>query len=109
MSTPKKIPNGLPVNFAYKPSILRNTLLFNMPHQPRLDWQMSNSAYSQNVESEHYLVLLLGKICEKNPVILDLLGYRIHEKENFYKCNFKLNQCLLLIISYLRNISPEIH
>jgi hypothetical protein len=78
------------VNFAYKPSILRNNLLFNMPHQPRLDWQMTNSAYSPNIESEHYLVLLLGKICEKNPVILDLLGYKIHEKENFYKCNFIL-------------------
>ena len=76
-----------PVDFQYKPSLGRNDLRIIMPHQPRLDWQVASSAYSKSIESDPYLVLLLGKVLEKNPVILDLLGYRIEEKENFYKRN----------------------
>jgi hypothetical protein len=73
------------INFNYKPSLNKNSLSLIIPHMPRLDWQFSVSAYSKSIESDPYLVLLIGKILEKNPVTLDLLGYRIEGKEPFYK------------------------
>ena len=76
------------VNFNYKPSVSNSDLHFIMPHQPRLDWLITSSAYSRNIESEPYLIILLGKVLEKNPVILDLLGYKISGKDIFYKCNY---------------------
>ena len=79
------------INFKYKPSISNNNLLFIMPHQPRLDWQVAVSAYSKSIESDPFLLILLGKILERNAVTLDLLGYLIPQKENYYKCN---NFCL---------------
>lgn len=72
--------------FQYKPAVTNNNLRFIMPHQPRLDWQIVNSAYSKNVESDPFLIILIGKILERNVIILDLLGYSIPQKENYYKC-----------------------
>jgi hypothetical protein len=75
------------LNFIYKISDDdKFKLKFIMPHQPRVDWQIWFSALSKDINSEGWLVVMLGKILERNPVILDLLGYKISEKEHFYKC-----------------------
>lgn len=49
---------------------------------------MNYAAYSPDINSEPWLVVLLGKIFEKNPIILDLLGYIVEEKEFIYKNSF---------------------
>jgi hypothetical protein len=73
------------VNFIYKMSDSRG-LKYNIPHQPRLDWQMWHSSLAEDINSETWLSILLGKILERSPVILDLLGYHIKLKEGFYQC-----------------------
>jgi Lipase maturation factor len=58
---------------------------FNIPHQPRIDWQIWFSALVPEINTEPWLVILAGKIFEKNPVVLDLLGYYVKEKELYYQ------------------------
>ena len=67
------------------------------PHQPRLDWQMNKAAQSKDINSEAWLVILIGKVLEKNPVILDLLGYQVDEKSLYYQCNY--NSILINILT----------
>lgn len=74
-----------PLHFQYKMSDEKG-LRFNVPHQPRIDWQIWFSALAQDMNTEGWLAIACGKVLEKNPVILDLLGYQIYEKENYYKC-----------------------
>jgi hypothetical protein len=73
------------LHFQYKMSDEKG-LRFNIPHQPRLDWQIWFSALAPNINSEGWLAITAGKVLERNPVILDLLGYHIKEKEDYYKC-----------------------
>jgi hypothetical protein len=74
------------LNFNYKMDD-RKSLKYNIPHQPRIDWQIWFSSLAKDVNSEGWMIIMLGKILEKNPVILDLLGYHIEEKYTYYKCN----------------------
>jgi len=57
------------------------------PHQPRIDWEMSKAAYAKDFNTEAWLIILVGKVLEKNPVILDLLGYYISDKAFYYQGN----------------------
>ena len=72
------------INFLYKlgkyhyPKFLFFTI-------PRLDYQMYIAAQANDINSEPWLAILLGKLLEKNPVTLDLLGYEVEEKEPYYK------------------------
>ena len=75
------------INFMFKTG-KKNIPKFNFFYLPRLDWQINYSAYSPDINSDPYLVVLLGKIFEKNPIILDLLGYIVDEKEFIYKNSF---------------------
>jgi len=59
----------------------------NIPHQPRIDWQIWFSALSEDINTEPWLIIMLGKILERNPAVLDLLGYYVEEKQFYYKGN----------------------
>ena len=77
-----------PINFFFKPSLTNINLRISMPLQSRLEWQISTSAYAKSVELNPFLVILLGKILERNIVILDLLGYHVPRKEFFNRCKY---------------------
>ena len=62
------------------------SLKWNIPHQPRVDWQIWFSALAININSEPWLVIMLGKILEKNPVTLNMLGYYVEEADLYHKC-----------------------
>ena len=76
--------NWKTVNFEYKlgPENINPKFLFF--HTPRIDWKMFLSAKEEDLNSDTWLVILLGKIIQKNPVVLDLLGYDINEKKWIY-------------------------
>ena len=50
-------------------------------HAPRLDLKVYEAAKEEDLNKDSWLILLLGKIFEKNPVVMDLLGYEIEEKK----------------------------
>lgn len=75
----KNLKNKKKINFLYKQSYDKNLKLFNIPHQPRIDWQMWFAALSSNINTEPWLIIMLGRIFEKNPYVLDLLGYEIKD------------------------------
>jgi len=75
------------LNFPYKMSDEENFRLKSIiPHQPRIDWQIWFSALSTSINSEPWLVIMSGKILERNPVTLNLLGYYVKEADIYYKC-----------------------
>jgi hypothetical protein len=74
------------IQFKYKISHnLNRWPIFNIPHQPRIDWQIWFSSLRTEINTETWLVILTGKIFKKNPLILDLLGYYVEGKREFYK------------------------
>ena len=75
------------INFMYKINH-KNFPKFLFFYLPRIDWEMSNAAVAPDINSESWLIVLIGRIFEKNPVILDLLGYKIDEKNFYYKLSF---------------------
>ncbi len=80
------------IKFKYKISHKLNRWpIFNIPHQPRIDWQIWFSSLRTEINSETWLVILTGKIFEKNPLILDLLGYHVEGKSEFYKYSYIQN------------------
>ena len=84
--TTEKSPNSWKtINFEYKLGPENSVPKFLFFYMPRLDWKISNAAYDENLNNDSWLILLLGKIFEKNPVVMDLLGYEIEEKKIFYK------------------------
>ena len=76
--------NWKEIDFVYKLNTKRKPkFLFFM--QPRMDYQMHIASKGKDINSEPWLAVLLGKILERNPVILDLLGYDVQEKQMYYK------------------------
>jgi hypothetical protein len=74
------------LEFKYKVSNdLSMPLMRSSTHQPRIDWQMNKSAFAKDINSEGWLIILVGKVLEKNPVILNLLGYYVSEKQLYYQ------------------------
>ena len=75
------------ISYKHKISVMYEIPRFIIPHQPRIDYQLIKAAKSEDIICEGWLTILLGKIIEKNPVILDLLGYYISHRDIYYKCN----------------------
>ena len=76
------------VNFNYKLSLENSEPKFLFFHTPRLDYKLSQAAYEEDLNKDSWIILLLGKIFEKNPIIMDLLGYEIEEKKFLEKISF---------------------
>jgi lipase maturation factor 1 len=58
--------------FKYKLGPLERAPLWNMPHQPRLDWQMWFAALD-NVAGQPWFASLLQRLLEGSPEVLGLL------------------------------------
>ena len=70
------------INFKYKlnkENTITNFLFF---HTPRLDLKMSEVAYNEDINNDPWIVSLIGKIFQKNPIVMDLLNYE-GEKTKF--------------------------
>jgi hypothetical protein len=59
--------------FPHKPGALHKPLAWNVPHQPRLDWQMWFAALG-DPRAARWFPRLLGRLEEGSPAILDLFG-----------------------------------
>jgi hypothetical protein len=58
--------------FRYKPGPLSRPALWNIPHQPRLDWQMWFAALGSARES-HWIESLMWHLLKGSPAVLGLL------------------------------------
>jgi hypothetical protein len=58
--------------FRYKPGPLSRPALWNIPHQPRLDWQMWFAALG-GVRANPWIVSLMKRLLEGSPPVLALL------------------------------------
>ena len=76
------------VNFNYKLSLENSEPKFLFFHTPRLDYKLCEAANEEDLNKDSWIILLLGKIFEKNPIIMDLLGYEIEEKKYLEKISF---------------------
>ena len=59
-------------NFKYKPGDVNRALSWNIPHQPRLDWQMWFAALGSS-EDNPWFSHLLQRILENSPTVIALL------------------------------------
>ena len=59
--------------FRYKPGALTRRPPWNIPHQPRLDWQMWFAALS-SARDEPWFVSLVYRLLSNSPPVLDLLA-----------------------------------
>ena len=59
--------------FKYKPGNLTHGLGWNIPHQPRLDWQMWFAALD-NSQQKSWVDNFLIRLLEGSPQVLALLG-----------------------------------
>ena len=76
------------INFEYKLGPKNSNPKFLFFHTPRLDLKINNAANDEDLNSDSWIILLLGKIFEKNPVVMDLLGYETEEKNIYSKISF---------------------
>jgi predicted DCC family thiol-disulfide oxidoreductase YuxK len=58
--------------FRYKPGPLSRPALWNIPHQPRLDWQMWFAALG-SIRDNPWMVSLMWRLLEGSPSVLALL------------------------------------
>jgi hypothetical protein len=58
--------------FRYKPGPLSRPAMWNIPHQPRLDWQMWFAALG-SVRENPWIVGLMWRLLEASPPVLELL------------------------------------
>ena len=70
------------INFKYKLSKENTISKFLFFHTPRLDLKMSEVAYNEDINNDPWIVSLIGKIFQKNPIVMDLLNYE-GEKTKF--------------------------
>ena len=59
--------------FPYKPGPLNRALPWNVPHQPRLDWQMWFAALG-NVRANPWIVSLMLRLLQGSPPVLGLFA-----------------------------------
>jgi len=59
--------------FKYKPGDVRRLPLWNIPHQPRLDWQMWFAALGRASQNPWFL-RFLQRLLENSPEVTALLG-----------------------------------
>jgi hypothetical protein len=93
----KGVSGRLELEFFYKQSkgewiILETTynrdleiLKFPSISHSRLNWKLATSAYSQDINSQPFLALILGRLLERNPVTLNLLGFSTIVSETILK------------------------
>jgi predicted DCC family thiol-disulfide oxidoreductase YuxK len=60
--------------FQYKPGPLTRSALWNIPHQPRLDWQMWFAALG-GIRENPWIVGLMQRLLEASPSVLALLEF----------------------------------
>ena len=72
------------IDFKYKLGKDNTNQDFLFFHTPRLDFKMYDVAYNEDINEDPWIVSLIGKIFQKNKIILDLFNYEIEEK-NFLK------------------------
>jgi hypothetical protein len=75
-----------------------NNLLFFNLYFPRLDYKIYSSALSEKANTDLYLIILAGKIIERNAIVLDLLKYNMRNENNFI--SKKLFLCFFYIFLY---------
>ena len=90
-----KIWNNL--NFKYKLGKENTNTKFLFFHTPRLDFKMSEVAYNEDINQDPWMISLIGKIFQNNPVVLDLFNYNFECKNIFHKLSMfsKLRQIYL--------------
>jgi predicted DCC family thiol-disulfide oxidoreductase YuxK len=60
--------------FRYKPGSVDRAPSWNIPHQPRLDWQMWFAAYGSSAEN-YWFENFLRRVLEGSPSVIALLGH----------------------------------
>lgn len=73
------------VNFNYKLGPNNSVPKFLFFYMPRIDWKINLAANDEDLNNDSWIIILLGKIFERNPVIMDLLGYEVEEKKYYEK------------------------
>jgi hypothetical protein len=73
------------INFQYKLGPNNTNPKFLFFHTPRLDWKIYYAAKDEDLNNDSWIILLLGKLFEKNPIVMDLLGYEIEDKKYYSK------------------------
>lgn len=71
--------NWYSYGFKYKPGRLDKRPVFNIPHQPRLDWMMWFIP-PQGRKDDYWFRMLLQRLHEGSPQVLDLLEYNPFEQ-----------------------------
>jgi hypothetical protein len=66
--------------FNYKPDAVDKPLSWNIPHQPRLDWQMWFAALSEP-QSGGWFEKFMQRLQEGSPEVLALLAYNPFAKQ----------------------------
>ena len=69
------------IDFKYKLGKDNTNQNFLFFHTPRLDFEMYDVAYNEDINEDPWMVSLIGKIFQKNNIILDLFNYDIEEKK----------------------------
>lgn len=89
-----------PVNFKYKLGPENSNPSFLFFYTPRLDLKMYFAAKEEDLNKDSWIILLLGKIFEKNPVVMDLLGYEINDKKFLGKISLfeRIKEILIYLI-----------
>ena len=73
------------LDFKYKLGKDNTNPKFLFFHTPRLDFKMYETALNEDINEESWMVFLIGKIFQKNPVVLDLFNYNSERKNNLNK------------------------
>ncbi len=73
------------VNFNYKLGPNNSVPKFLWFYMPRIDWKLNSAANDEDLNNDSWIIMLLGKIFERNPIIMDLLGYEVEEKKYYDK------------------------
>ena len=85
------------INFKYKLGKENTIPKFLFFHTPRLDLKMNEVSYNEDINDDPWMISLIGKIFQKNPVVLDLFNYNFEEKNILNKISFfeKIKQIYL--------------
>ena len=97
------------INFEYKLGPNNSNPKFLFFHTPRLDLKINSAANDEDLNTDSWLILLLGKIFEKNPVIMDLLGYEVEEKKFYNKISLLEKIKELYFGKQKYELMPDIH
>jgi predicted DCC family thiol-disulfide oxidoreductase YuxK len=65
--------NWVEYDFKYKPGAVNKPLTWNVPFQPRLDWQMWFAALG-DIDNNKWVLNFMGRLLENSPAVLDLLA-----------------------------------